>query len=201
MMPNLGQGGCQALEDSYVLSTLLCQITDKSQIPSVLQDYYRQRIFRTAVVQGLSRFSSDVIISALSTPFRLNEFAKEGLNYKYLKPQNLVTWYLQPFMPLIFYSQFGFLYSFSPASFNPDDIKNYVSKVVTRNKWEAEQVYSKLAEDCLTYFTAKTMSFMRFNKTTQASSKIADAVDLRVPRSVSLPPSAPVAPMTPAPVA
>ena len=104
-------------------------------------------------------------------------------------------------MPLIFYSQFGFLYSFSPASFNPDDIKNYVSKVVTRNKWEAEQVYSKLAEDCLTYFTAKTMSFMRFNKTTQASSKIADAVDLRVPRSVSLPPSAPVAPMTPAPVA
>jgi hypothetical protein len=60
MMPNLGQGnfanrgniqaalnrviylgGCQAIEDAYVLSDLLSEITDKSQIPDALQTYYR----------------------------------------------------------------------------------------------------------------------------------------------------------------
>jgi len=37
MMPNLGQGGCQAIEDAYVLTEQLCDVTDKSQIPSALQ--------------------------------------------------------------------------------------------------------------------------------------------------------------------
>lgn len=41
MMPNLGQGGCQAIEDAYVLTNLLCDITDTSQIPDALQEYYR----------------------------------------------------------------------------------------------------------------------------------------------------------------
>jgi len=184
MMPNLGQGGCMALEDAYVLSTLLCQVTDKKQIPEVLQDYYRKRIVRTAVVQGLSRFSSDVIISSLSTPFDPVEFIKEGLNYKYLKHQNLITWYLQPFMPLIFYSQFGYLYSFQPSSFKAEDIKSYVKQVFERNAEEVNRVYATLRDDCLSYFTAKTMSFMRYDKKTAVTTKLADAVDLRVPRTV-----------------
>jgi zeaxanthin epoxidase len=37
MMPNLGQGGCQAIEDAYTLTNLLCEITDKSQIKDQLQ--------------------------------------------------------------------------------------------------------------------------------------------------------------------
>ena len=37
MMPNLGQGGCQAIEDAYVLTDLLTQVTDKGQIEDVLQ--------------------------------------------------------------------------------------------------------------------------------------------------------------------
>ena len=55
MMPNLGQGGCQAIEDAYVLTEQLCDVTDKAQIPSALQEYYRQRIVRSAIVQGMSR--------------------------------------------------------------------------------------------------------------------------------------------------
>ena len=41
MMPNLGQGGCQAIEDSYVLTNLLCDVTERDQIPEALQEYYR----------------------------------------------------------------------------------------------------------------------------------------------------------------
>ena len=37
MMPNLGQGACQAIEDAYVLTEQLCDVTDKSQIPDALQ--------------------------------------------------------------------------------------------------------------------------------------------------------------------
>ena len=50
-MPNLGQGGCQAIEDGFVLTDLLCTVTDKSQLKSVLQDYYRKRIVRSAIIQ------------------------------------------------------------------------------------------------------------------------------------------------------
>ena len=32
MMPNLGQGGCQAIEDAYVLVNGLCDVTDRDQV-------------------------------------------------------------------------------------------------------------------------------------------------------------------------
>ena len=38
MMPNLGQGGCQAIEDGFVLTDLLCSIDNKSQLKGVLND-------------------------------------------------------------------------------------------------------------------------------------------------------------------
>ena len=72
MMPNLGQGGCQAIEDGYVLTDLLCTIDDKSQLKGVLQEYYRKRIVRSAIIQGMSRLSSDIIITSFSTPFKLS---------------------------------------------------------------------------------------------------------------------------------
>jgi zeaxanthin epoxidase len=71
MMPNLGQGGCQAIEDGFILTDLLCGVTEKSQLKGVLQEYYRKRIVRSAIIQGMSRISSDIIISAFSTPFNL----------------------------------------------------------------------------------------------------------------------------------
>ena len=51
MMPNLGQGGCQAMEDAYALCNVLCDVSDKSQIKGVLQDYYQERLWRSAIVQ------------------------------------------------------------------------------------------------------------------------------------------------------
>jgi len=37
MMPNLGQGGCQAIEDAYVLAQRLGAVTDRNNIPFTLQ--------------------------------------------------------------------------------------------------------------------------------------------------------------------
>ena len=75
-MPNLGQGGCQAIEDGFVLTDLLCSIDNKSQLKGVLQEYYRKRIVRSAIVQGMSRLSSDIIITSFSTPFKFS-----GMNH------------------------------------------------------------------------------------------------------------------------
>jgi zeaxanthin epoxidase len=179
MMPNLGQGGCQAMEDGFVLTNLLCGVTDKSQLRATLQDYYQQRIVRSAVVQGLSRLSSDIIITTFTTPFRFDEFLKEGAKYKYMSPQAVGTSYMQSFLPVIFYAQFGFLYSFSPSNFGADKIRQYVKDSVTRNKAEAMSVYKELKDGYTTYFSAKTMQFMRYNHETKEISKVADAKDMR----------------------
>jgi len=179
MMPNLGQGGCQAIEDAYVLTKLLCDVTDKNQIPEALQEYYRQRIVRSAIVQGMSRLSSDIIITSFSTPFNLQEFLKEGLSYKYLNPRSLLTWNLQLFLPLIFYAQFGYLYSYAPSSFTKETISKIVADSITRNKKEALKVYESLVQGCVTYFSAKSMSFLRYDKKTGDVKTIADAAEMR----------------------
>jgi zeaxanthin epoxidase len=179
MMPNLGQGGCQAIEDGFVLSNLLCDVTDKKQIPGVLQEYYRRRIARSAIVQGLSRLSSDVIISSFSTPFKLEEFLKEGMKYKYLNIRSILTSYLQFFLPAIFYGQFGYLYSFAPAAFTKEQISKIVKNSFIRNQNEAELVYKQLKDGFLTYFTAKTMQFMRYDKNKKEATLITDASDIR----------------------
>ena len=179
MMPNLGQGGCQAIEDAYVLTKLLCDVTDKSQIPEALQEYYRQRIVRSAIVQGMSRLSSDIIISSFSTPFNLKEFLEEGVGYKYLNFRSILTWNLQFFLPFIFYAQFGYLYSFAPSSFTKETITKIVSDSIIRNKKEALKVYESLVQGCVTYFSAKSMSFIRYDKKTGDVKTIADASEMR----------------------
>lgn len=179
MMPNLGQGGCQAIEDAYVLTNLLADVSDRNQIPGALQEYYRKRIVRTAIVQGMSRFSSDIIINTFSTPFKFTEFLEKGFEYEYLQPRSLGTWYLQPFLPLIFYAQFGYLYSFAPSNFEESTIKTLVTNSLSRNKAEAAKVYSTLKDGFITYFTAKQMAFMRFDVKTLETSKIADAAEFR----------------------
>ena len=167
------------MEDGFVLTNLLCGVTDKSQLRATLQDYYQQRIVRSAVVQGLSRLSSDIIITTFTTPFRFDEFLKEGAKYKYMSPQAVGTSYMQSFLPVIFYAQFGFLYSFSPSNFGADKIRQYVKDSVTRNKAEAMSVYKELKDGYTTYFSAKTMQFMRYNHETKEISKVADAKDMR----------------------
>ena len=152
---------------------------DKSQIPDALQSYYRRRIVRSAIVQGMSRFSSDIIISAFSTPFKFSEFLKQGASYKYLNFSSIMTWNLQSFLPLIFYAQFSYLYSFAPSGFNASKIKELVLKSLARNKLECSQVYKGMTDRSVTFFSAKSMSFMRFDKASKEITKIADAADFR----------------------
>ncbi len=69
MMPNLGQGGCQALEDAFVLTEILSNTKTTEKIESNLQQFYRKRILRVTIVQFLSRLASDLIINAFDTPW------------------------------------------------------------------------------------------------------------------------------------
>ncbi|KAK3262415.1 hypothetical protein CYMTET_28729, partial [Cymbomonas tetramitiformis] len=52
MMPNLGQGGCQAIEDAFVLSQDLGGVKSSEDIQRVMCNYYSSRIVRTAIIQA-----------------------------------------------------------------------------------------------------------------------------------------------------
>ena len=179
MMPNLGQGGCQAIEDAYTITELLCDIDNKSEIPDALQQYYRKRIVRASVVQGMSRLSSDIIITSFSTPFSIKEFLAEGMGYKYLRPASLLTSYLKYFLPYIFYGQFGYLYSFAPSPFTKETIQNLVKNSLLRNKVESGQVYKTLKDNTNTFFNAKTMSFLQFDQKTEEVTTLGEAAEFR----------------------
>ncbi len=69
MMPNLGQGGCQSIEDAYVLTETLAAVKSTDRVQDSLQEFYRKRILRVTVVQFLSRLASDLIINAFDTPW------------------------------------------------------------------------------------------------------------------------------------
>merc|ERR1719258_770675 len=74
-MPNLGQGGCQAIEDAYELGKHLSAAgtydrgLDRSSVGKALQDFYKDRMPRVAGVSLLSRLASDLIINAFDTPW------------------------------------------------------------------------------------------------------------------------------------
>merc|ERR1712176_1264854 len=108
MMPNLGQGGCQAIEDAFVLVEELSALKSRDRIEAALQSYKNGRLIRSAAVQGLSRFASDIIIRGFDTPFKITydpEFKVENFNYA-----GVVTRMLQPILPIFFWVQFTFLY-------------------------------------------------------------------------------------------
>uniref|UniRef100_A0A7S1B702 FAD-binding domain-containing protein n=1 Tax=Corethron hystrix TaxID=216773 RepID=A0A7S1B702_9STRA len=108
MMPNLGQGGCQAIEDAYVLREELMNLKSRSDVAFGLEQYRKRRLIRSAAVQGLSRFASDIIIRGFDTPVKIvtkPEFRIENFNYA-----GIVTRMLQPILPIFFSVQFNFLY-------------------------------------------------------------------------------------------
>jgi len=107
MMPNLGQGGCQAIEDAAVLAEELSALEDKSleHVDGALQAYKSRRLVRSASVQGLSRFASDIIIRGFDTPAKVVDGRLENFNYA-----GVVTRLLQPILPVFFWVQFTFLY-------------------------------------------------------------------------------------------
>lgn len=109
MMPNLGQGGCQAIEDSFVIAQELESANSRNEVTQKLESYARRRQIRSAAVQGLSRFASDIIIRGFDTPAKITwEDGKpkfENCNYA-----GIVTRMLQPILPIFFKVQFNFLY-------------------------------------------------------------------------------------------
>mmetsp|Transcript_12710 Transcript_12710/g.23821 ORF Transcript_12710/g.23821 Transcript_12710/m.23821 type:complete len:555 (+) Transcript_12710:280-1944(+) len=108
MMPNLGQGGCQAIEDAYVIAEELSSATSRDEIESKLRAYRRRRLVRSAAVQGLSRFASDIIIRGFDTPAKI--VLKDGVKFENFNYAGIVTKVLQPILPIFFDIQFNFLY-------------------------------------------------------------------------------------------
>merc|ERR1712032_1492601 len=108
MMPNLGQGGGQAIEDALVMSQELKSASIRSDVPGKLQNFRSRRLVRSASVQGLSRIASDVIINTFDTPAKI--VMKDGLKFEKCNYEGIVTRMLQPILPLFFNVQFNFLY-------------------------------------------------------------------------------------------
>jgi len=62
MMPNLGQGGCQATEDGYRLAEELSTVKHTDDIASALKKYYTKRIPRTTLIQVMAQLGSDLLV-------------------------------------------------------------------------------------------------------------------------------------------
>jgi zeaxanthin epoxidase len=62
MMPNLGQGGCQATEDGYRLIEELAKVQHTKNVPGALGGYSRVRVIRTAIIQGFAQLGSDLLV-------------------------------------------------------------------------------------------------------------------------------------------
>lgn len=62
MMPNLGQGGCQATEDGYRLIEELSGVQHTKDVPGALGGYSRVRVIRTAIIQGFAQLGSDLLV-------------------------------------------------------------------------------------------------------------------------------------------
>jgi len=109
MMPNLGQGGCQAIEDAYVLTEILANTKSTEKVEDALQEFYRQRIVRVSIVQFLSKLASDLIINAFDTPWSPHD--NLGTSWK-----SYLTFFWKPVLQfLIFPAQFAYLYSYHPT--------------------------------------------------------------------------------------
>ncbi|KAJ1409717.1 hypothetical protein SESBI_22537 [Sesbania bispinosa] len=67
MQPNLGQGGCMAIEDCYQLILELDKVdkhgSDKSEIISALRRYEKKRIPRVRVLHTASRMASKMLVN------------------------------------------------------------------------------------------------------------------------------------------
>lgn len=145
MMPNLGQGGCQAMEDGYTLAQMLKEAKHRSEVPDILQAYYRERILRTAGVQFLSRIASDLLLDTFTFPWK----SSEGLSAPYGKDKGdfsynaVVVNYLRYILGPIFMGQFSWLYSYHPYKWTKDEVKELVEKCRVRHEKDAHEAWNK----------------------------------------------------------
>ena len=86
--------------------------TSRAQVPAALENYQKRRLVRSAAVQGLSRFASDIIIRGFDTPAKvvLDSNAALGVRFENCNYAGIVTRMLQPILPIFFAVQFNFLY-------------------------------------------------------------------------------------------
>jgi zeaxanthin epoxidase len=96
-------------EDATVIAQELISAEKRSEINSRLLTYQRRRLIRSAVVQGLSRFASDIIIRGFDTPAKIVT-GEGGLRFENFNYAGIVTKMMQPILPIFFTVQFNFLY-------------------------------------------------------------------------------------------
>jgi len=111
MMPNLGQGGCMAIEDAFVLGRELRRVDhDIAAIPLALKRYNQNRVLRAAAVQGMSRLSSAILFQ-YNHPVELTSVWPPRL--KNTAPKSVITRMGQGFLQAAaFPLQFEFLFDF-----------------------------------------------------------------------------------------
>ena len=93
-----------------MISQELQSATKRSQLVEKLNQYQRRRLIRSAVVQGLSRFASDIIIRGFDTPAKIRRDDNGQLVFENFNYAGIVTKMLQPILPLFFSIQFNYLY-------------------------------------------------------------------------------------------
>merc|ERR1719182_920801 len=100
----------------------MTSVKSRAELDNALQIYRNRRLTRSAAVQGLSRFASDIIIRGFDTPCKLGfsngKFVAENLNYA-----GVVTRLLQPVLPVFFTIQFAFLYDGWRNKFSLEQVK------------------------------------------------------------------------------
>jgi len=143
MMPNLGQGGGQAIEDAYELTRILDAARSYSQdyTPEVtaeaLQRFYSSRMPRVAGISLLSRLASDLIINAFDTPWSPHD--QKGIDWK-----SYLTLAWKPLLQFfIFPAQFLFLYSYHPSGGMGDLPKRLEAEWQKRHKESAEDAFRR----------------------------------------------------------
>lgn len=141
MMPNLGQGGCQAIEDAYVLTELLAATNNTAMLPQSLNEFYNKRIVRTSIVQFLSRLASDLIINAFDTPWSPHD--QKGTNWK-----SYLTFAWKPILQyLIFPLQFAYLYSYYPSGSMGSLPGQLMQQWKEKHKVDAEIAFEKMKNE------------------------------------------------------
>lgn len=135
MMPNLGQGGCQAIEDAYVLGDLLANTRTTEKLEDTLQTFYRTRILRVSAVQFLSKLASDLIINAFDTPWSPHD--NLGQSWK-----SYLTFFWKPVLQyVIFPLQFAYLYSYHPTGRMDDTAAALEAAWRLKHKADAEAAF------------------------------------------------------------
>jgi zeaxanthin epoxidase len=137
MMPNLGQGGCQSIEDAYVLGDLLANTRTTEKLEETLQTFYRTRILRVSAVQFLSKLASDLIINAFDTPWSPHD--NLGQSWK-----SYLTFFWKPVLQyMIFPLQFAFLYSYHPTGRMDDTAAALEAAWRVKHKTDAEAAFAE----------------------------------------------------------